>query len=194
MKKILILSLILLAAGCKSGKITADSPEKYDVESLAKVLTQKNLQEIYPDAQIAEGVDLFEEGTVERPYSILYPNTQDQVLIIWDDTARSQLRQIHFEGDGRWRSNTGIEIGTTYDDLVAMNGGPIDVYGFGWDYSGAVDFKDGKLEETNVRVFLAPENAPPKSFYGDHIIDSDLVEEIKNLNLKVRAITYQPNL
>lgn len=194
MKKFLLLGLVLITAGCNSGKITADSPEKFDVESLAKVINQKNLQEIYPDAQIIEGVDIFEEGTIERPYSILYPETKDHILIIWDDPARSRLRQIHYNGDGRWRSGTGIEIGTTYDDLVALNGGPIDVYGFGWDYSGAVDFKDGKLDETNIRVFLAPVNAPPQSFYGDHILDSDLVEEIQNLNLKVRAITYLPKI
>ncbi|NJW52242.1 hypothetical protein [Salinimicrobium oceani] len=193
MKKILVLSIILLAASCKSGKITANSPKKYNLEALEKVIVQGNLKEIYPDANIAEGADLFDEGTVEREYSILYPDTQDELLIIWEGSEKTKLHQIHYEGDGRWRSNTGIAIGTTFEDLVALNGGPIDVYGFGWDYSGAVDFKNGKLEASNVRVFLAPENAPPQSFYGDQIIDPGLVEEIKNLKLKVRAITYQPD-
>jgi hypothetical protein len=47
------------------------------------------------------------------------------------------------------------------------------------------------MADSNIRVFLAPVNAPPGRFYGDHIIDSELVEEIRNLDLRVRAIVYQ---
>ncbi len=186
----MILGLIILAAGCKSRKLTADSSEKYQLEKLSEVISKNNIQKIYPEAEISEGIDLFEEGTVERAYSILYPNTDDELLIIWEDKIRNQPHQIYVENDGRWKTGEGIEIGTSYEDLVAINGGPIDFYGFGWDYSGAVDWKDGKMENTNVRVFLAPVDAPPKSFYGDQIIEAD-PEDIINLHLKVRAIIIQ---
>lgn len=191
MRKISFLSLLFIIVSCKSKKVTADSPEKFQMEKLVEVISDNDLQKIYPEAQMTEGVDLFEEGTVERPYSVLYPNTKDEILIIWADTGRKNVQQIYYENNGRWSSEKGIRIGTTYDELVEFNEGPIDVYGFGWDYSGAVDWKDGKMADTNVRVFLAPENAPPKSFYGDQIIDSSLVEDLRNLNLKVRAIIYQ---
>lgn len=187
MKKVLVLGLILIAAGCKSGKITADSPEKYRVENLAKVISQRNLEEIYPDAQIAEGVDLFDEGTVERPYSILYPETKDQLLIIWEDQSRTRPYQLYVENEGKWSTQNGIMVGTSYEDLQAINGGSIKFYGFGWDYSGAVDWNDGKLADSNIRVFLAPVQAPPQSFYGDQIIEAD-PEEILNLDLRVRAL------
>lgn len=190
MKKIMILALIILAAGCKSRKISADSAEKFEMENLAKVISKNSLKKIYPEAEISEGIDLFEEGTVERAYSILYPNTDDELLIIWDDKMANRPHQIYVENDGRWSTKQGIRVGTSYEDLEKINNGPIDFYGFGWDYSGAVDWKDGKMKDSNIRVFLAPVAAPPKSFYGDQIIEAD-PEDIINLDLKVRAIIFQ---
>ena len=190
MKRLLILGLVLLATGCKSRKLTANSAEKFQLEKLMSAIDGNNLQKIYPEAKISEGIDLFEEGTVERAYSILYPNTNDELLIIWEDKARNQPHQVYVEKEGRWKTGSGIEIGTTYANLVEINEGPIDFYGFGWDYSGAVDWKDGKMADSNIRVFLAPTAAPPQRFYGDQIVEAD-PEDILNLDLKVRAIIIQ---
>jgi hypothetical protein len=189
MQKIYLLLLILTCVACGNRNITADSAEKYEVESLTRVIEQNNLQEVYPDAQIAEGVDTFEEGTLERPYSILYPETPDQLLIIWQDETKRRPYQIYFEHEGKWKSKTGLAIGSTYEEVEHINDGPIKFYGFGWDYSGAVDWNDGKMEASNIRVFLAPVNAPPKNFYGDKIIEAD-PEEILNLKLVVRAVVF----
>lgn len=188
MKNVLVLLLILLAAGCKSGKITADSPEKFQLENLAGVIADQKIDKIFPEAKKAEGTDLFEEGTMERPYTILYPETDDELLIIWEDESRSRPYQLYVEKEGKWSTKKGIRIGTSYEDLVKING-PIDFYGFGWDYSGAVDWKGGKMENSNVRVFLAPVNAPPQNFYGDQIVEAN-PEEILNLDLKVRAMIF----
>lgn len=193
MKKILIVGLVLLTLGCKSRKLSANSAEKFQLEKLAQVIQKNNLKNIYPDAKIAEGIDVFEEGTVERAYSILYPDTDDELLIIWKDKTQNAVEQLYFENDGRWVTGEGIRVGTTYEDLVKINNGPIDFYGFGWDYSGAVDWKDGKMQNSQVRVFLAPVAAPPKSFYGDQVIEAN-PEDIINLDLKVRAVMFQPEI
>lgn len=190
MKKFLLLFVSFGIISCKSHKLTAESAEKYQLENLSEVITQDKIDEIYPDANISEGTDYFEEGTVKRPYTILYPNTADEILIVWQDESRSTPQQIFVDREGRWRSKNGIKVGSSYEDLERINGGPIKFYGFGWDYSGAVDWNEGKMAGSNVRVFLAPENAPPQNFYGDHIIEED-PEKIINLNLKVRAIVFK---
>lgn len=190
MKKLLILLLVIFILGCKSRKLTADSSEKFKLENLAQVISDNKLENIYPGAEISEGIDFFEEGTVERAYSILYPNTDDELLIIWKDKSRNVPHQLYVSRAGRWRTQEGIEVGTSYEDLVKINEGAIDFYGFGWDYSGAVDWKDGKMKDSNVRIFLAPASAPPNSFYGDHIIEAD-PRDIINLDLRVRAIVLQ---
>lgn len=190
MRKILFLALSSTLVACNIGRITADSPEKYKIENLVKVIKNDDLEKVYPEASIAEGKGLFEEGTIERAYTVLYPDTKDEILITWRNRAGNEIEQIFYENEGKWGSDEGIQIGTSYDDLVELNEGPIKVYGFGWDYSGAVDWNEGKMADTNIRVFLAPVNAPPSSFYGDQIIEADL-DDIRNLNLRVRAILYQ---
>lgn len=190
MRKFLILGLILLAAGCKSKKIDSASAEKFQFESLAQIIAANNLEEVYPEAEINEGTDLFEEGTVERAYSILYPGTADELLITWKDNDRTRLHEMRFDKNGRWQTRDGIKVGTTYDELVQLNGNSIRFYGFGWDYSGAVDWNGGKLADSNIRVFLAPKNTPSNKFIGDQIIEAT-PEEIEELNLRVQAVMYR---
>lgn len=189
-KFLLFIMSVIVLAGCKSRKITADSSNRFVIENLAAIASEENLERIYPEATIEEGTDIFEEGIVMRPYSILYPGTPDEAILTWNNNERTNLHRIRLENDGRWQTSHGIEIGTTYRELIEINGGPIEFYGFGWDYSGAVDWNDGKLSDSNIRVFLEPGETPPNKFYGDQIIQAS-EEEIDALNLSVQAILYQ---
>lgn len=190
MRKILILGLILLAAGCKSRKTGASASEKFELESLATIIAANDLEAVYPEANISEGKDLFEEGTVERAYSILYPGTADELLITWKDEQRSRLHEMRFDKNGRWKTRDGIKVGMSYDDLVRLNGNSIKFYGFGWDYSGAVDWNGGKMADSKVRVFLAPKETPSNKFIGDQIVEAT-PEEIDALDLSVQAVMYR---
>lgn len=190
MRPFLLLCFAFLLFSCKSNELTANSPEKYDLEVLAQVIADDKLDEIYPTANKTEGSELFEEGTVERSYTILYPQTPDNCLIIWADKDRTKLHQIFVDRESRWRSNTGVRVGSTYDELEELNGGPIKFYGFGWDHSGAVDWNEGGLAKSNIRVFLEPQIAPPKDFYTDALIKTT-DDEIDAMKLKVRAILFQ---
>ncbi len=191
MRKILFLNILLLVlAGCKSKKLTADSSNKFIIENLAGISSAEDLEKIYPEASIKEGTDVFEEGVMQRPYNILFPGTSNEALLTWNDVERTQLHHIRVENEGRWKTSQGITIGTTYEELKAINEGPFEFYGFGWDYSGAVDWLDGKLADTNIRVFLQPKETPPGKFYGDRKIKAS-EEEIEALDLSVQAIMYQ---
>ena len=190
MKKFLILFLVIATASCKSTKKLANDPAaKFRVETLSG-LTAEEIKQKYPEANIKEDVGMFEEGTVEMPYMILYPNTPDEIQITWADAERKKISDIRFSKAGKWSSAEGIKIGTTYVELNSLNGKPISFYGFGWDYSGAVMWNDGKLEKSKLRVFLAPAKDPANKFYGDHIIEAS-AEEIKDLDLKVQTIVYK---
>lgn len=189
MRRLMMIGLILFLASCKSKKLTADSPERFTIENLAKVSSPEELRNIFPNVEMEEGTDMFEEGTVERPYTVLYPGSPNEVLITWNNSSQDEIHSIRVENSGDWKSKTGISIGTPYKALVEMNG-PVNVYGFGWDYSGAVDWNNGKLADTNIRVFLAPKGTPPNKFYGDSVIEAT-EEEIKALDLSVQAILFQ---
>ena len=188
MKKILLLFVVISVVACGGSKKAINS-DKYTIESLQ----HKNYEQIlgmYSDADPENGNDMMEEGTVERPYTILYPGTKDEILITWKDNAKTSVFDINYSENGKWSSATGIKIGTTYDELSKINGKEVKFYGFGWDYSGAVDWNGGKLEDSNIRVFLNPEGRIADKFYGDRMIDAS-PEEIKALNLKVSTIMYR---
>lgn len=187
MRKIFLIAAVLFIAACNSAKKgTSGSTAKYTVENLEK-MNSVDLQKNYPDANIEEGTDLFEEGTEERAFSILYPGTENELHITWQDKDRTKIHDLRVSKDGKWRSETGIDIGTTYAELNKMNGKKISFYGFGWDYSGAVDWNGGKLEKSGLRVFLTPANDASNKFYGDKIIEA-APEEIEALDLRVAAI------
>lgn len=190
MKKLLILAIIIVFASCKSKKQpTETTGPDFLIENLVG-LTSEEIKQTYPGATVKEDVGMFEEGTVERPYSILYPDTPEEIHITWKDNGRTKINDIRFTEGGKWRSASGIEIGTTYDELNQINGKKIDFYGFGWDYSGAVVWNEGKLEDSNLRIFLAPEHEPQGKYIGDHVIKAS-PGEIANMNLKVQTIIYK---
>ena len=181
-----MLAVVLMAACNSAKKGTSGSTSKYYIENLGN-MDSGDISKNYPDANIEEGKGMFEEGTEERAFSILYPDTENELHITWQDDSRTKIHDLRYSNNGKWRSETGVEIGTTYDELNKMNGKKISFYGFGWDYSGAVDWNGGKLEKSGLRVFLTPATDPANKFYGDKLIEAT-PEEIEALDLKVGAI------
>ena len=190
MRKIFSLFIVLSLASCSSTKNkTLGILDKFVVENLVRFNSEK-IKEKYPDANVYEVIGVFEEGTEELPYSVLYPDTPNELNITWTDASRTQIYDIRFSTEGDWRSSTGIRIGTTYEELNELNGEPISFYGFGWDYSGAVVWNEGKFEKSKLRVFLSLEKEPNSKFYHDQIIKAS-PEEIAVMNLRVGSIVYK---
>jgi len=191
MRKFFYLSAILLIVACNSSKNTATTnSNQLFVEDLLE-MNAASLKDVFSNEVITEDVGLFEEGTEERVYTVISPNTSDEIHITWKDKNRTKIEDIRIDSNGKWKSKTSIKIGTTYKELTQMNQKPISFYGFGWDYSGATLWNEGKLEKSNVHVFLAPEKEPKNKFYGDQII-SATPQEIEELDLKVKAILFKP--
>lgn len=189
MKKLFLLITVLSLASCKTAKEPLASPaERFIIEDLIK-LSSEEIKNRYPDAKIKEGMGVYEEGTEERPFCILFPDTHNHLEITWKDLERTEIFDIRFKDKGNWKSSMGIGIGTTIDQLNQLNSIPVSFYGFGWDYSGAVVWNDGKLENSGLYVFLEARNIP-EAFYGDHIIKAS-AEEIAALSLKVQTLIYK---
>ncbi|QED38693.1 hypothetical protein FK178_13645 [Antarcticibacterium arcticum] len=199
MKKLIVLICILIFASCKSSKSSGTSEDvvssgnsvksdRFLIENLSE-MNSEAINAAYSDANITEDVGIFDEGTEERAYTILYPNSPDEIHITWEDADKNKIYDIRFSESGKWRSSTGIKVGTTYNELNELNEKEVSFYGFGWDYSGAVNWNDGKFEDSNLFVFLEAKNIPGK-FYGDHVIKAS-PEEIALMDLKVKTIMFK---
>lgn len=190
MRKILIFGLLILLVGCKSRNLKSASSEKFIIENLAKIAEAGELEQTYPDAIVTAGTDMVQEGIGERPFSVLFPETQKEALITWRGNDKKEVYRIMVSKNGPWKTESGIEIGTTYEELVEINGGPVSIYGFGWDYSGAITWDGGKMEDSDIRIFVAPTGEAPNKFYGDDII-SPTQAELDSLQLTVQTIIFR---
>ena len=201
MKNVVILIVLgFLVFSCKGTKNTV-TPDKVDIaenpskkrrlpiEDVARFKSVEDLTNFYSDSNPENGTGMFEEATIEREYTILYKDTPDEILFTWQD---GKIYDVVVIGNGIWASKAGIRVGMTYDDLAELNRAPLKVYGFGWDYGGAVDWNGGKFENSGLQVFLSPESEGfPEKFYGDSII-TPTESELKALALRVTAIVYMP--
>lgn len=186
MKKLILIIIAFNLIACGSARKKASAEDKFVIENLRNY-SAEDLSKQFSEAAVYEDTGLFEEGTVERAYSILYPDTPNELHITWGDEARTKIYDIRFSENGDWRSAEGIKIGTTYEELNRLNGQKISFYGFGWDYGGAVLWNDGKLEDSGLQVFLTPANEPEDKFYVDRIIEAS-EGEIEALDLRVETI------
>lgn len=109
--------------------------------------------------------------------TVLYKGTPDEVQITFYDQKRTQPEAITIrpqllddEGNpiknlapSRWTTADGLRIGTTLKALEKRNGKPFKLWGFGWDYGGALsDWQGGKMARlTNNRSTLSLSLGPP---------------------------------
>lgn len=107
------------------------------------------------DTMIHMGEAQFAPGTV------VHANDQLRRLeVVWQDSARSKPWRVQVAGDSsRWTVGPGITLGTTLAELERLNGRPLSLTGFGWDYGGTVmGWDQGALEQAliggNGRVIL----------------------------------------
>lgn len=68
-------------------------------------------------------------------------------VLLDDESANERIFGIRlYEATSRWRI-AGLGIGDPLDRVIAANGRPFVLYGFGWDYGGYLsDLKGGKLD------------------------------------------------
>lgn len=98
------------------------------------------------------------EGTF-APGTLVYRSDPLQTFqVTWKDTiARRTPESVRLTGDtSRWTTATGIGLGTPLSQLESLNGGPVGITGFGWDYGGTItDWRGGKLAPLTGRMVIS---------------------------------------
>lgn len=92
---------------------------------------------------LGEGVS--ESGTV------LFPGTDSaRVDILWHGLLRQHPKTLHFYGDAsRWTLPAGVSLGHSLREIEALNDTTFVLYGFGWDFGGAVSsWQEGRLADS----------------------------------------------
>lgn len=124
-------------------------------ETFPPALTVTHLVQTYGAAAVKSGEVYLGEGQSVRG-TLLFPDSpRDRVEIVWQDAkARRRPELVRISGSSsRWQMPDGLTLGTDLKWLERRNGEPFRLFGFSWDFEGAVtSWGSGAL--------AAPESAP----------------------------------
>jgi hypothetical protein len=131
------------------------------------------------------------------PVTVLFPGTKDAVQFEWRDMEKFKgLQKIYIHGEhSRWKTKSGVVLGTTLEELERLNENPFLFYYLGWNFEGEVQWNGGKLENMKTYVTVGPNGSvDPRLYYplAPELISSDS-EAAKNSHLIVQAITIWNN-
>jgi hypothetical protein len=133
------------------------------------------------------------EGTTDEG-SVVYPGKPESMFfVIWKDAVLHRNPQsIRIRNRSRQVTYGQIGIGTTLKDLERLNGGPFQLAGFAFDYSGTVtSWLDGRLSRVGgsaceLMVRLEParlDSSRERAAYDATIGDRDFRSSDSNMQL-----------
>lgn len=163
----------------KIGLISANDDEKKVIEAYgAKNIIRKEI-----------GIG---EGELGKG-SIVFSGHKNQMTILWDSNKPyEKIQSIRVDGIGAdWKTKDGIQIGSTLEELMNINGEVFKFAGFEWDYAGRCNDWGGGNISPFLTVYLEPGNmkAVFPDLLGDELIASDL-PKAKEAQLKVISMEF----
>jgi hypothetical protein len=128
--------------------------------------------------------------------SVLFEGQPNELQIVWHNEELLQYPQLCYfsHPKAKWQADKNIKIGTTLDEIVQLNGGVVEVVGFGSSLDGGLlRYKDGKLKDFGkyYNIFLGYDKAQnpnvDATLLGTNSFLSDAAS-VKTVPLKVVKI------
>lgn len=190
---------------------TAPSTEATTVESdttvvpgervgpITRETTRADLAEAFGETNLKDETVGLGEGETEAG-TIVYPNSERSLTVIWTDDSRSKLGAVINLGPA-WKTPEGIGVGMPFSELQNKLG-EFQLYGFDWDYGGTVVLENSQLAKYDGLLILrvepaadASEKSPShyEAVIGDQLFPST-DPNFQNLGVKVgeMAVSLDP--
>jgi hypothetical protein len=109
--------------------------------------------------------------------TFIYPETAKEITVYWADSAyhKTIAYMECYSEESPYRTPTGLKIGSTLSQLLALNGQKITFSGFDWDYGGSIySYNNGSLEKSGVGFRLGLGTYPDNSLGGDIELNTDM--------------------
>lgn len=168
----------LIIPGKQVGRIQAD----FNGADIYKMFGEDNVLE----TEIGLG-----EGETKKGL-IVFPKTKEELQVLFEGNEKlDKIESIKINGakGSKWKTDTEVQIGTTLEELVKLNGKDFKFYGFEWDYAGKLASWDGGKLSKNLSIFLEPtkEEALFPDLLGDIEFSSNH-PKAKEAGLKISSI------
>jgi hypothetical protein len=169
-----------------------DLPKVRDLvyaEDLLKVTSHEYLATLFGETNVLKDIFYFSEKELNK-CSILYPNTNKEVIFVWKDEENysdisflvigghiQTQNTMHYDNQieqNVWHSNQGIYTGMSLSELQTLNGGELKFYGWQSDFPGAVmPHTTGKINFERIGCILNCLNCSGSTNYQKKVINSD---------------------
>ena len=172
---------------------TLQEEETITIEKIAEMASNGKLSSKFSDSEMQKEIASINEGMDSVKVIWLNRNSKDAVRIDFQPKDSTKVFRVTVEGkENKFHSEKGVELGMTIDELNSANRKPVDFYGFNWDFSGAVKFNNGQLENEKIRVYVKTDKKYGNQFIGD---TPHTFEEAKaaKLELYVGKIIFEPS-
>lgn len=166
---------------CIPGKQVGRIKANFNSSDIYKTFGKENVSE----TEIGLG-----EGETKKGL-LVFPKTNNEIQVLFQGNEEmTKLESIRIKGtNSKWKTDAGIKVGSSLEELVAANGKDFKFYGFEWDYAGKLaNWNGGKLND-KLSVFLEATNEEPvfPHLVGDkEILSSN--EKAREAGLKVNSI------
>lgn len=205
---ILYLSVLALLFSCnETKKGTTEVPQEEDtsvqipteataeadyyLERIPEIAEKGELTKEFPKTKIETDIQSINEGKDKVKVIWLNRGQIDEVRIDFNPKDPSKVYRVSIEGkENRFVSKTGLQLGMTFEEVNSINQKPVDFFGFGWDFGGAIKFNNGGLENKNLFVYFKTDKKYGKEFMGDspHTFEE---AKVANLELYVNKIIFE---
>lgn len=185
MKKLLILFIAVAFISCKDDE---EPISPWNAEHLATLIsTDSNWEKEYKDANIVTETKFMDEFNAEKTIKTLYPETEDELVIIFDgDTAE----QLYWFNSGQWTTPYGT-VGDPITVLEKANGAGIQFYGLGYDLPGKVKIDKGNLVGKNITFAVRPtSDIIPTEYYSYNSFEAGSPKS-KDLKLYITRVQME---
>lgn len=155
---------------------------------------------IHPTSSEAELVKIYGAANVKRQRpsdkgfetTLLFANTQDELLIEWKNGSQAPGHIV--VSGGAWMTVEGVAIGLPIKALEEINGGAFDLTGANWDRPiRVVSWKGGRLPPT-LQVDLAPSGADttlPKKLHSQRVFFESADPILRSSDLVVKRLILE---
>lgn len=201
---LLLMATIIYSCGSKDKKTTSVT-EKPDVKIDSTLITDSSwglitkstgyagLQAIFGASNVKDERICGPECADSIDVTKIYPEKNNEFIVYWKDSLyHTSIAFIEtYLPDGPYHTANGLKIGSTFEELLKINGKKIIFSGFDWDYGGSIqDYGMGTLQNSPVSFRLAMDEGGGTELSGDSEFNTEMPEVKKNLTkIKISTLT-----
>jgi hypothetical protein len=189
-------------------KVTLPSPKNIQyAEDFLGFQSHANLEYVFGKRNVQKDIYYFSDSNVVR-CSVLFPNTNRQVIFIWkDELNRCRLSHLLIGNSLRgknsdkfdspvsenvWTLRNGLHPNMSLSELIRANNADVRFYGWNSQYPGiVVPAKNGNIDFKNTGVILSCLNCGSSGLMSREVISADEAQDSSN-RLFILAVILMP--